>query len=140
MCLVKINLNIYLTESIEPPHDPLKRTGHLFGGVMNDVKSRYPLYMSDFIDGFNTQCIAALFFIFFTCLSPCIAFGGLLSKSAKYSILYLLFCKMVRVDLIQIYCVYFRKYSYQYLVYYCRSLRGLFGFHLSELIFNVQNI
>ncbi|XP_035824346.1 anion exchange protein 2 isoform X3 [Aplysia californica] len=67
-------------EKEEPPHDPLQRTGCLFGGVINDVRRRYPHYVSDIKDAANKQSIAALFFIFFTCLSPCIAFGGLLSE------------------------------------------------------------
>ena len=66
-------------EKEEPP-DPLTRTGCLFGGVINDMKRRYPLYLSDITDAFNVQSIFAFIFIFFMCLSPCIAFGGLLSK------------------------------------------------------------
>ncbi|GFN95656.1 Anion exchange protein [Plakobranchus ocellatus] len=67
-------------EKEDIPMDPLKRTGRLFGGVVNDIRRRYPWYISDIKDAFNGQCIKTLFFIFFTCLSPCIAFGGLLSE------------------------------------------------------------
>ena len=62
------------------PLDPLKRTGRLFGGLINDVKRRYPYYLSDFTDAFNLQCLMALIFIFFACLASCIAFGGLIGK------------------------------------------------------------
>jgi len=63
------------------PSDPLKRTGRLFGGLINDIKRRYPHYVSDFKDALNGQCLAAFVFIFFACFAPCIAFGGLLGKS-----------------------------------------------------------
>ncbi|KAL4216954.1 Anion exchange protein 3 [Mactra antiquata] len=59
------------------PMDPLKRTGRPFGGLINDIRRRYPYYISDFKDALNPQCIMALIFIFFACLCPCIAFGGL---------------------------------------------------------------
>ncbi|XP_038047086.1 band 3 anion transport protein-like isoform X2 [Patiria miniata] len=59
--------------------DPLKRTGRLFGGLVNDVKRRYPWYLSDLKDAINLQCLAAMFFIFFAALSPAITFGGLLA-------------------------------------------------------------
>ena len=29
-------------------NDPLKRTGRLFGGFINECKKRFPLYISDF--------------------------------------------------------------------------------------------
>ena len=63
------------------PLDPLKRTGRPFGGLINDVKRRYPHYLSDFTDALNTQCLMALIFIFFACLASCIAFGGLIGKT-----------------------------------------------------------
>ncbi|XP_045178660.2 anion exchange protein 2-like isoform X2 [Mercenaria mercenaria] len=59
------------------PMDPLKRTGTPFGGLVNDIRRRFPHYASDFKDGLNLQCVMALIFIFFACLCPCIAFGGL---------------------------------------------------------------
>lgn len=62
------------------PSDPLQRTGCIFGGLINDIKRRYPYYISDFRDAMNIKCIMASIFIFFACVSPCIAFGGLLGK------------------------------------------------------------
>ena len=41
---------------------------------------RYPKYLSDIKDAFNTQCLGAIFFIYFAALAPSITFGGLLSK------------------------------------------------------------
>lgn len=64
----------------EPPEDMLARTGRLFGGLVKDIKRRYPQYVSDLKDGLNMQCLAAFFFIYFACLSPAITFGGLLSQ------------------------------------------------------------
>ncbi|XP_022102541.1 anion exchange protein 3-like isoform X7 [Acanthaster planci] len=63
--------------------DPLRRTGRIFGGLVNDVKRRYPHYWSDITDAFNFQCLAAFVFIYFACLSPAITFGGLLSEKTK---------------------------------------------------------
>ncbi|XP_025113828.1 band 3 anion transport protein-like isoform X2 [Pomacea canaliculata] len=62
------------------PSDPLQRTGCIFGGLINDIKRRYPYYISDFRDAMNIKCIMASIFIFFACVSPCIAFGGLLEE------------------------------------------------------------
>ncbi|KAI9516666.1 Anion exchange protein 2 [Dissostichus eleginoides] len=60
--------------------DPLKRTGRPFGGLIRDVRRRYPKYLSDFKDALNSQCMAAIFFIYFAALSPAITFGGLLGE------------------------------------------------------------
>ncbi|XP_026758395.3 band 3 anion transport protein isoform X3 [Galleria mellonella] len=61
------------------PDDPLSRTGRLFGGVIRDIKRRYPYYKSDFIDALNGQCAAATIFMYFAALSSAITFGGLLA-------------------------------------------------------------
>lgn len=60
--------------------DPLRRTGRPFGGLIRDVKRRYPHYLSDFRDALDPQCLAAVIFIYFAALSPAITFGGLLGK------------------------------------------------------------
>lgn len=64
----------------EAEDDPLRRTGHPFGGLIRDVRRRYPKYLSDFRDALNPQCVAAVIFIYFAALSPAITFGGLLGK------------------------------------------------------------
>lgn len=64
----------------EEEDDPLRRTGRPFGGLIRDVRRRYPKYLSDFRDALNPQCIAAVIFIYFAALSPAITFGGLLGE------------------------------------------------------------
>lgn len=63
--------------------DPLKRSGIVFGGLIHDIRRRYPHYVSDLKDALDTQCIAAVIFIYFAALSPTITFGGLLGKFAR---------------------------------------------------------
>lgn len=62
--------------------DPLRRTGRPFGGLIRDVRRRYPHYLSDFRDALDPQCLAAVIFIYFAALSPAITFGGLLGKES----------------------------------------------------------
>lgn len=61
--------------------DPLQRTGSVFGGLVRDVKRRYPHYPSDLRDALHSQCVAAVLFIYFAALSPAITFGGLLGEA-----------------------------------------------------------
>lgn len=63
-----------------PEDDPLRRTGSVFGGLVRDVKRRYPRYPSDLRDALHSQCVAAVLFIYFAALSPAITFGGLLGE------------------------------------------------------------
>ncbi|KAK4318753.1 hypothetical protein Pmani_010245 [Petrolisthes manimaculis] len=60
-----------------PPRDPLQRVGRPFYGLIQDVKIRYPKYLSDLKDGLSGQVAAAAIFIFFTALSAAITFGGM---------------------------------------------------------------
>ncbi|KAJ8253106.1 hypothetical protein GJAV_G00209190 [Gymnothorax javanicus] len=60
--------------------DPLKRSGIPFGGLIHDIRRRYPHYLSDIKDAVDTQCVAAVIFIYFAALSPTITFGGLLGE------------------------------------------------------------
>lgn len=62
--------------------DPMKRSGIPFGGLIHDIRRRYPRYASDIKDALDSQCIAAVIFIYFAALSPTITFGGLLGKRA----------------------------------------------------------
>lgn len=61
--------------------DPLQRTGSVFGGLVRDVRRRYPHYPSDLRDALHSQCVAAVLFIYFAALSPAITFGGLLGEA-----------------------------------------------------------
>ncbi|KAM6461211.1 anion exchange protein 3 isoform 2-T3 [Liasis olivaceus] len=67
-------------EGEEEEDDPLKRTGIFFGGLVRDIKRRYPKYLSDLRDALHSQCLAAVLFIYFAALSPAITFGGLLGE------------------------------------------------------------
>uniref|UniRef100_A0A2K5YWV1 Anion exchange protein n=1 Tax=Mandrillus leucophaeus TaxID=9568 RepID=A0A2K5YWV1_MANLE len=60
--------------------DPLQQTGQLFGGLVRDIRRRYPYYLSDITDAFSPQVLAAVIFIYFAALSPAITFGGLLGE------------------------------------------------------------
>ncbi|XP_070166281.1 band 3 anion transport protein isoform X3 [Polyergus mexicanus] len=63
--------------------DPLRRTRRLFGGLINDIKRRYPFYLSDFTDGLNSSCLAAAIFMYFAALCTAITFGGLMSDKTQ---------------------------------------------------------
>ncbi|CAG5865953.1 unnamed protein product [Menidia menidia] len=63
--------------------DPLKRSGIPFGGLIHDIRRRYPQYVSDLKDALDMQCVAAVIFIYFAALSPTITFGGLLGEKTE---------------------------------------------------------
>nr|AEB80408.1 SLC4A1 [Lemur catta] len=67
----------------EGPEDPLQRTGRLFGGLVRDIRRRYPHYLSDITDALSPQVLAAVIFIYFAALSPAITFGGLLGEKTR---------------------------------------------------------
>ncbi|XP_028282583.1 anion exchange protein 2a isoform X2 [Parambassis ranga] len=67
----------------KPGDEPLRRSGRLFGGLIKDVRRRYPQYLSDIRDALNPQCMAAIIFIYFAALSPAITFGGLLGEKTE---------------------------------------------------------
>ncbi|XP_069015741.1 anion exchange protein 2b isoform X2 [Embiotoca jacksoni] len=69
-----------LLKPVKKSDDPLERTGRPFGGMIQDMRRRYPKYFSDFKDALNSQCMAAVIFIYFAALSPAITFGGLLGE------------------------------------------------------------
>ncbi|KAI7808708.1 anion exchange protein 3 isoform X2 [Triplophysa rosa] len=71
------------TEEDQFDVDPLKRSGIPFGGLIHDIRRRYPRYISDLKDAVDTQCIAAIIFIYFAALSPTITFGGLLGEKTQ---------------------------------------------------------
>ncbi|KAI5097266.1 band 3 anion transport protein, partial [Silurus meridionalis] len=75
----RIQLGPKQKEAEHPQDDPLARTGYPFGGMVKDIKRRYPYYLSDFIDALNPQVFSAIIFIYFAALSPAITFGGLLA-------------------------------------------------------------
>ena len=62
--------------------DPLERLGKPFGGLVSDIKRKYPHYKSDFVDAFKDafKCLVAFIFVYFAAFAPCVTYGGLLSK------------------------------------------------------------
>lgn len=74
---------VALLTPMKKSDDPLERTGRPFGGLIRDVRRRYPKYISDFKDALNSQCMAAVIFIYFAALSPAITFGGLLGEKTE---------------------------------------------------------
>ncbi len=61
----------------------LQPTSRLFQGLLDDVRRRLPHYKSDWVDGLSAKSLASTFFLFFACLAPAVAFGGLLSVLTK---------------------------------------------------------
>ncbi|KAM9805073.1 anion exchange protein 3 [Neosynchiropus ocellatus] len=70
-------------EASDQDVDPLKRSGIPFGGLIHDIRRRYPHYVSDLKDSLDMQCVAAVIFIYFAALSPTITFGGLLGEKTE---------------------------------------------------------
>jgi hypothetical protein len=60
------------------PSVPPSQTGFA-SGFVTDVRTKLPFYAGDFFDGFNVKGLATILFLFFACLAPSIAFGGLLA-------------------------------------------------------------
>ena len=59
--------------------DPFIYTGKFCGGIVNDVKRRWPHYGSDFRDGLNSKTVSSILFLFFACLAPVVTFGGVMA-------------------------------------------------------------
>ena len=59
----------------------LQRTGKLCGGIVADVKRRWPYYAGDFKDGLHGKSIASVMFLFFACMAPAVTFGGLMADA-----------------------------------------------------------
>lgn len=62
---------------------PLEKTHRLWGGLINDIKRRWPMYDTDIKDGFNSETLAATIFMYFAALSTAITFGGLASDKTE---------------------------------------------------------
>lgn len=68
------------------PIGPLEKTGRLWGGLINDLKRRLPLFKSDIVDGLNAETFAATIFMYFACFATAITFGGLAGDLTKGNI------------------------------------------------------
>ncbi|KFD46989.1 hypothetical protein M513_12119 [Trichuris suis] len=72
-----------------PTKKTFQRTGRIFGGLIDDLKTKAPWYVSDFTDGLRgrlTQTIAAAIFLFFANISKIITFGGVMDHVLKKQI------------------------------------------------------
>ena len=61
----------------------LVRTNRLFGGLINDISRKLPFYKSGFVDCLHPQCFSSFMFLYFACLAPIVAFGGLLGEATE---------------------------------------------------------
>lgn len=62
------------------PHagdEGLEFTGRFAGGLINDLKRRFPTYGDDYKQGLHPKVLASTIFLFFACLANAIAFGAL---------------------------------------------------------------
>ncbi|XP_046888080.1 sodium bicarbonate cotransporter 3 isoform X3 [Hypomesus transpacificus] len=64
----------------------LQRTGRVFGGLVMDVRRKWPFYWSDIREALSLQCLASVLFLYCACMSPVITFGGLLGEATKGNI------------------------------------------------------
>ncbi|MCB9596062.1 MAG: HCO3- transporter [Sandaracinaceae bacterium] len=65
--------------SFEKVRPELRRTGKLFGGIVRDLRRRGPHWVDDWRAGLRVKVLASVLFMFFACLAPAVAFGGLLA-------------------------------------------------------------
>ena len=63
-------------------------TGTFAGGIAGDVKRRWVHYKSDWTDAFEApvKCLSATLYMYFACLGPAIAFGGLAYNQTNASV------------------------------------------------------
>ena len=63
----------------------LEWTGRFCGGVIADVKRRGPYFVSDWVDAFRPENLqltfSSIYYLFFVCLSPALAFGTLMADA-----------------------------------------------------------
>ncbi|KAL9138860.1 carbonic anhydrase part [Amphidinium carterae] len=64
--------------------EELAWTGRFCGGLCADLKRRGPFFASDWVDAFrpaNVQLVlSSIFYLFFVCISPALAFGTLMAE------------------------------------------------------------
>jgi len=66
--------------------ESLAYTGKLAGGIVLDIKRRWPHYLDDFREGFHPKCLGSTMFLFFACLAPAVTFGGLMAVETNNQI------------------------------------------------------
>ncbi len=63
----------------ESPAGDLVFTGKFAGGLVRDLKRRLAHYRDDWLDGLHPKSISSILFMFFACMAPAVAFGGLMA-------------------------------------------------------------
>ncbi|RMG07817.1 MAG: HCO3- transporter [Planctomycetota bacterium] len=53
------------------------RTGRFAGGLLADLRRRWPVYLSDYRDGLSLKALSASIFLYFACFSGAVTFGAL---------------------------------------------------------------
>lgn len=73
----------FLARARAPEPEPSRQDGldvtGFAAGVLADIRLRLDHYRSDFEDGVHTKTLAATLFLFFACVAPAVAFGGLMA-------------------------------------------------------------
>jgi HCO3- transporter family len=64
--------------SLQSTGTPIRVIEPIGKGLLEDINRKLPHYKSDFTDGFNIKSVSSTLFLFFACLAPAVAFGGLL--------------------------------------------------------------
>eukprot|EP00128_Syssomonas_multiformis_P011062 Colp12_sorted_trinity150504_noHs@3197 len=54
-----------------------ERTGKFFGGVIKDIKRRWPYYWDDMKEVNHVECYVTIAFLYIAILTPCMSFGSL---------------------------------------------------------------
>ncbi|XP_060035243.1 anion exchange protein 4 [Erinaceus europaeus] len=66
-----------------PLSPELKRSGRLFGGLVQDLRRKASWYPSDFLDALHPQCFSAVLYIYLATVTNAITFGGLLGEATN---------------------------------------------------------
>ena len=61
------------------PTPELVFTGKPAGGLVRDVRRRLSEYADDWRAGFHKKSVSSILFMFFACMAPAVAFGGLMA-------------------------------------------------------------
>jgi len=69
--------DIDIVASTKAKSDFTLKRFELFGDLKQDLKNRVPLWKQDWRDGLTGKTVAATLFLYFACLAPAVAFGGI---------------------------------------------------------------
>ncbi|UJR15917.1 hypothetical protein I4U23_002838 [Adineta vaga] len=69
---------------LTPHTDPnLVASKRPFHGLIRDIRTKLPFYLSDFTDCASLQCLAATLYLYLVCLCSVVAFGGMLGTATE---------------------------------------------------------